>query len=340
MKSLIKKLVEIDAPAGYESEVREAIRAEVEPLADEVRVDSLGNLIVRKGSAGPQGARVLLVAHMDEIGLIATHIDENGFVRFTNNGSVHTLTCIGGRVRFMNGVVGVIGVERLDQPGKIPGFEQLFIDVAARSREDCPVKVGEAAGFLQPFVDLGPRVVAKALDDRAGVAVLIETLRAISQTEEGTPHELYFLFSVQEEVGVRGATVAAYEIDPDLGLSVDVTSTGDTPRGRRTDVALGKGPAILVRDSGMLSDPRVVNWLRQAAEGSGLPYQMLVGEGGSTDARAVQLARSGVPAGSLSIPCRYVHSPSELIDTKDLENAVALLAALLRRPIEFLQKER
>ena len=164
-------------------------------------------------------------------------------------------------------------------------------------------------------------------------AVLIETLRQL----KSTPHELYFVFSVQEEVGVRGATTAAFGIDPDLGLASDVTGTGDTPRrsGRRMEVSLGKGPAIKVRDGGMLADPRVVSWMVKTAEKAGLPYQLEILEGGSTDARAIQLTRAGVPAGCLSIPCRYVHSPSEMVDFGDVENAVRLLVELISKPVKL-----
>jgi endoglucanase len=171
------------------------------------------------------------------------------------------------------------------------------------------------------------------MDDRIGAAVLIETLRQLKDT----PHQLYFVFSTQEEVGVRGATTAAYGLDPDLGLAVDVTGTGDTPRRSKVhmEVSLGKGPAIKVRDGGMLADRRVVDWMVKGAEKQGLPYQLEILEGGSTDARAMQLARAGVPAGCLSIPCRYVHSPSEMVDFEDVQNAVRLLAELLSQPVQL-----
>jgi endoglucanase len=140
---------------------------------------------------------------------------------------------------------------------------------------------------------------------------------------------------VQEEVGVRGATAAAFGVDPELGIAVDVTGTGDTPKTRKMEVGLGKGPAIKVRDGGMLADPRVVNWMVSSAEKQKIPYQLEILEGGSTDARAIQLTRAGVPAGCVSIPCRYVHSPSEMLDTGDVENAVRLLLELLSNPVNL-----
>lgn len=333
MKDLIKKLVETTGPSGYEAQIRAAVREEVEPYADELRVDAMGNLIVRKGQRGPNGLKIMLAAHIDEIGIIVTHVDADGFVRFITLGGVRPHTCVGGRVRFLNGVCGVINMEPPDDMTRLPSFEQLYIDLGLSSNQDAPVKVGDVAAFDRPFLDLGDRVVAKSLDDRIGAAVLIEALRQLKET----PHELYFVFSVQEEVGVRGATAAAFGIDPDLGLAVDVTGTGDTPRRAklRMQVSLGKGPAIKVRDGGMLADPKVIDWMVRTADQNNLPYQLEILEGGSTDARAMQLTRAGVPAGCLSIPSRYIHSPSEMVDYNDVQQAVQLLVALISQPVEL-----
>lgn len=331
MKDLIRKLVEAIGPSGYEQAVRELIKEEVAPYADEIRVDAMGNLIVRKGEKREGGLRIMTAAHMDEIGVIATHIEEDGFVRFTTIGGVRPHTCLGGRVQFVNGVRGVIGGEKLDSMERVHSFDRLFIDVGATSKEDCPVKVGDVAAFERPFLDLGKRLVAKSMDDRIACAVQIEALRRL----QTTPHEIYFVFSTQEEVGTRGAATAAFGIDPELGLSVDVTLTGDTPKGMKMAVALGKGPAIKVRDSGMLADPRVVRWMVEMAEKAHIPYQLEVLEAGSTDARAIQLTRAGVISGCLSIPCRYIHSPSEMVDYDDVQNAVSLLVALLSQPVNL-----
>jgi tetrahedral aminopeptidase len=329
MKSLIKKFVEAVGPSGYEGAVRDLVRDEIQNLVDEIYVDALGNLIVRKGVKSTNGQRIMISAHMDEIGVIATYTDERGFVRFTAIGGVRPLNCIGGRVRFLNGARGLIYMEKPEDPGKAPTIENMYIDLGATSREDCPVKVGDLAIFDRPFIDLENRLVSKAMDDRIGVAVMIAALKEL----KSTPNEIYFVFSTQEEVGLRGATTAAYGLNPDLGLSVDVTGTGDTPKGWKMEVSLGKGPAIKVRDSGMLSDPRVVRWMVDTAEKAGLPYQMEVLEAGTTDARAIQLTRAGVPSGCLSIPTRYIHSPSEMVDFNDVQNAVKLLIALVNQPI-------
>ncbi len=331
MKSLIQKLVAIPGPPGYESQIRQAVRQEIETYADEIRIDALGNLIARKGTQTGNGRRVMLSAHLDEIGVIATHIDENGFVRFTNMGGVYPRYAPGGRVRFLNGTSGVIGTEREDNNYRVPPLEKMFIDVGVSGRDECPVQVGDVAVFERPLREMNGRLVSKAMDDRISVVLLIETLKRLKKTA----HEVYFVFSVQEEVGLRGATTAAFGVDPDVGLAVDVTRTGDTPKGITMEVALGKGPAIKVKDSGMIADPRVVDWMVRTAQSADIPYQLEVLERGSTDARAIQLSRAGVPAGCLSIPCRYVHSPSEMVDFADVEHALHLLTALLSQPIEL-----
>ncbi len=329
MKSLIQKLVETPGPSGFEYEIRDVIREAIGGDADDVRVDALGNLIARKGEKAEQGLRVMVSAHIDEIGLMATHIDDNGFIRFTNIGGINPLTCYGGRVRFMDGTRGVIGMDGLDR-GKMPKLSDLFIDVGATSKADCPVKVGDVCGFERPFVDLGKRMVAKSMDDRISAAIAIEVLKQL----KSTPHEVHFVFSTQEEVGIRGATTAAFGVDPDVGFAIDVTRTGDTPRpGTKMAVALGDGPAIKVRDSSFIADPRLVDWMVKAAKEADIPYQLEVLEAGGTDGRAIQMTRAGVPAGCVSIACRYIHSPSEMVDMDDVENAVKLLVKLLGEPI-------
>jgi putative aminopeptidase FrvX len=326
MKDLIRKLVGTYGPSGVEEQVRTAIRAEVELLADELRVDPLGSLVVRKQGSG-EGKRIVLDAHMDEIGVMVTYVDEKGFARFTRIGGVRPLNCVGARVAFADGTVGVIGVEeKREDMSKVPKFEQLYVDVGATGRDDCPVHVGDAAVFVRPFLAQGTRLIAKALDDRIGCAVLIETLRRL----EHTPHDVYFVFSVQEETTLSGARTSTYGIEPDLAIAVDVTGTGDTPECRPMAVELGKGPAVKVQDRGMIAHPAVRDLLVQRAEGADIPYQLEVLEYGTTDAAAMQLVRAGVPAGCLSIPCRYVHTPSEMVDEGDVENGVRLLLEVLQ----------
>ncbi len=331
MKSIIRKLVETPGPSGFEYQIRDVIKELIGDSADEIRVDALGSLIARKGAKSDQGLRVMISAHIDEIGLMVTHIDKNGFVRFTNIGGVNPLTCYGGRVLFMDGTRGVIGMDGLER-GKTPKLSDLFIDVGASSVEDCPVKVGDVCGFERPFLDLGKRLVAKSMDDRIAAAIAIEALKRL----ESTPHEIHFVFSTQEEVGLRGATTAAFGIDPEVGFAVDVTRSGDTPRlSTKMATALGDGPAIKVRDSSFIADPRLVDWMVKTAQEAAIPYQLEVLEAGGTDGRAIQLTRAGVPAGCVSIACRYIHSPSEMVDSDDVENSVRLLVELLSRPISL-----
>jgi endoglucanase len=333
MKPLIQRLTETFSPSGYESAVRDLIRAEVEPLADDLRVDVLGNLIARRAPSrnAKGGKKIMVAAHMDEIGLVASHVDAEGFVRFTTIGGVVPGMLMGGRVHFANGAPGVIHTETNDRASDTPSIDKMFIDVGASSAKGHPVRVGDVAAFERPFLDLGDRLVAKSMDDRIGCAVAIEALRAL----KSTPHEVYFVFTTQEEVGTRGAGTAAYGLDPDVGISVDVTGWGDTPGRKGFEMRLGRGPGIKVRDGGMISDPRVVDWMIKTAEKAKLPYQREVLVGGTTDARAMQVTRAGVPVGCVSIPCRYVHSPSEMVDYSDVQNAVKLLAALLAGPVPF-----
>lgn len=339
MKSSLKTLTETFGPSGHEDAVRKLIQKEVKPYADEIRVDAMGSLIVRrKPTADAENSkRIMLAAHMDEIGVIASHIDKNGFVRFASNGGVFGRYTLGARIRFMNGVTGVVGFDKFENADQAPAMSKMYIDVGATSRSDCPVKVGDFGAFERSFMEMGNRLVAKSMDDRVGVLVAIETLRSLTlpyaQGGASTPHDLYFVFTTQEEVGVRGAATSAYGVDPDLGIALDVTPAGDTPKALKMEMALGKGPCIKIQDPGMIADPRVVQWMIRTAEKNKIPYQREVLLMGSTDARAIQLARAGVPAGCLSIPVRYVHSPSEMVDYSDVQNSVKLLTALLRAPI-------
>lgn len=333
MKDTLKRLVEAYGPSGYEDQTRDLIRDEIEGLADEMRVDALGNLIARKGTQTGDGLKIVLSAHMDEIGVMVSYIDEKGFARFTTIGGVYPHTLIGSRVRFANGVIGVINIDEgmAAWRTKTPDIKKMYIDTGATSRDDAPVKVGDAAGFIRPMAEAGQRVIAKSLDDRIGCIVLIEALRRLKTT----PHEIYFVFSVQEEVGLVGARTSAYGIDPDLGIALDVTSTGDLPEATPMAVALGDGPAIKVMDSGMLAHPAVKKLMVERAETAQLPYQLEILRGGTTDAYVLQLTRAGVPSGCLSIPCRHVHTPSEMVDLRDVENAVKLLVEILRQPIDL-----
>ncbi|MGH2537643.1 MAG: M42 family metallopeptidase [Candidatus Promineifilaceae bacterium] len=330
MEELIRKLVEAYGPSGFEDGVRDLIADEIRAHADEVRVDGLGNLIARK-RGGDGRLKVMIAAHMDEIGVMVTHITEKGFLRFTNIGGVFPPTLLGNRVQFADGRLGVVAAEMPEDRGKVQGLDRHYIDVGAGRRQDSPVQVGAAAGFSRPLVVQDSRLTAKSMDDRIGCAVAVETLRRL----EATPHDVYFVFSVQEEVGTRGAQTAANALAPDVGIAVDVTLTGDMLGGPHLAMELGNGPAIKVKDGGMIAHAGLVRALRAAAESHEIAYQMEVLEGGSTDARAMQVAGAGCAASCISIPCRYVHTQSETVDAADVENAVRLLVAFLAEPISL-----
>lgn len=333
MKDTIKKLVEAYGPSGHEDQIRAIIREEINDLADEIRVDALGNLIARKGEATDGGLTVMLSAHMDEIGVMVSHIDEKGFARFTTIGGVSPNTLIGNRVRFADGTVGTVHIDEGlgGWRNKALDISKMYIDTGATSRDGAPVQVGDAASFLRSMDEAGDRLIAKSMDDRISCAVLIETMRRL----DATPHAAYFVFSVQEEVGLKGARTSAYGIDPDLGIAVDVTRTGDTPEATPMAVALGDGPAIKIMDSGMLAHPAVKDLMIKRAEGAQIPYQLEVLRAGTTDALAIQVVRAGVPSGCLSIPTRHVHTPSEMVDLNDVQNAVKLLVEILSHPVDL-----
>ena len=330
MIEILKKLTETASPSGYESAIRDLIRGEIANIPCTTKVDALGNLIVTIGKKTDKGLKVMIAAHMDEIGVIVSHVEKNGLVRFSNLGTIFPRYLSGSRVRFLNGTRGSIHTDKPEDLQKIQPIEKHFIDVGATSEKDCPVKIGDVGVFDREFIDMGKRITAKSLDNRSSCAIMLETIKNI----RNTPNELVFVFSTQEEVGVRGAATSAYEIDPDLAIALDVTPTGDI-MGLKMQTELGKGPAIKVRDVGMICDPRVVRWMEDAAKKNNIPCQLEVLDIGSTDARAMQITRAGMPTGAISIPCRYVHSPSEMVDLDDLNASVKLLSALLNNPIQL-----
>jgi len=328
VKELIRKLTEAYGPSGREAVVRDIIRAEIGKVG-EARVDAMGSLIVHRPGKG--GRKVMLASHMDEIGVVVTHVDQKNFLRFGNVGGVRPMPLLGTRVQFASGATGVIGMEKLEDANKVPGMDKFYIDVGADENTPPTVKVGDIACFARPFEELGGRLVAKAMDDRIGCAILIQLLKELKKS----PHDIFFVFTVQEEVGLRGAATSAFGVEPDLALAVDITLTGDTPECAPMAVRLGGGPAIKVKDSGMIAHGGVKDWLVRTAEAGKIPFQLEVLTGGSTDAMAMQTSRAGVPAGCVSIPTRYAHSPSEMIDYGDVQNTVKLLDAALSAPIDI-----
>jgi len=328
MKELLALLTGTYGPSGNEEQIRKVIEKEIKDYVDEIHTDTLGNLIaVKKGS----GKKIMLAAHMDQIGLIVTNIDENGFLRFANIGGVSPFNVIHREVVFANGVTGVVGYETEIEDIKTLKLNKMFIDIGAGSREDAKKKVnlGDVAVYHAPMSESDGRYFGCAMDDRAGCAVLIETIKAV----KNSPHELVYVFTVQEELGLRGAKTSAYSVNPDIGIALDVTATGDTPKSRPMAVKLGAGPAVKIKDNSVIAHPMVKNLMIQRAEEAGIPYQLEVLEFGGTDSGAIHLTREGIPSGVISIPCRYVHSAHEMIDKDDLANAVKLLTTILENEI-------
>lgn len=332
MIDLITTLAEAYGPVGQESGVRQTIEQLIKPYVDEIRTDPLGNLIAYKSGSSSEH-RIMLSAHMDEIGLMVTHIDENGFLRFQPLGGVGPWTSLGQRVRFADGTVGAVSSEKLKDIKELE-FDKMFIDIGATSAGEAQqkVRIGSVACFDRTVAVQGKRLSGKALDDRVGCAVLVEALRRL----EAPVSDVYAVFSVHEEVGARGAGPAAYSIDPTVGIAIDVTPTGDTPEGEKLPVKLGEGVAIKVKDRSLLTHPKVKEHLAELAEKAGIKHQYEVLGYGGTDAGTIHTIRAGIPSGAISIPVRYVHTPVEMVDLDDVEAAVELTCALLESPVPDL----
>lgn len=327
-KALVKRLSEAYGPSGSEDEVRELVRVEIKPYADQVRMDALGNLIVQRRGNGAHRKKIMLAAHLDEIGVIVTHIDGRGFCRFGPLGPSPRLLP-GERCRFANGTLGVFGREEEDASRNENRLEKMFIDVGATGAENAPVKVGDAAALVREFVDNGRYWIGKALDDRLGCAIVIETLRRLQKT----PYDIDCVFTVQQEVGGRGASVAAYALQPDMAFVVDATLAADTPGAIPGAIALGKGPAIKVKDAGLVTSSTARQALLRAAREARVPVQLEVTSRVETDGTTIQAAREGVPTGVLSIPLRYARTASEMVAEDDVQHAIQLLLALLSKPL-------
>jgi endoglucanase len=325
MFDLVRKLSDAFGVSGNEEEIRAVITEEIKDKVDDIYTDTLGNLIaVKKGT----GRKIMLDAHMDEIGVMATFIDDNGFIRFSNLGWVYQYFALGQKVRFKNGTIGsVFYEEKLDDMKNLK-LSRMYIDIGAKSREEAEkkVRIGDTACFVGDAVQTGDMIISKALDNRSGCAVLIKVIQNLPETD----NELYFVFTVQEELGLRGARTAAYQIQPDIAIAIDVTDTGDTPECHPMAVKCGAGPAIKIKDSSLICHPEVKRLLEDAAKEIGIPYQYEVLESGGTDVGAIHTAVGGVPSGAVSIPCRYIHSPVETASLSDMENAVKLLVQAVK----------
>jgi len=323
---LIKNLTEIYGPSGREEKIRILIKSEITKFCKDIKVDVLGNLIAHIPSKNKKDTKKLMFcAHMDEIGLIVKHIDKQGFLRFASVGGIFTEKILHHRVLFENGVTGVIGVETKPETPKPPNLDNFYIDIGAKNQDEAKkmVQLGDIASFYQGTEIINKKVVAKALDDRIGCYCLIETMKRFKKNR----FDLYFVFSTQEEVGLRGARTSAFRINPDYAIAVDVTGTGDTPESPQMAVSIGKGVAIKIKDSLFITNPFIKDKLITYARRFKIPYQLEILERGTTDAAVIQLIKEGVLSGVLSIPTRYIHSPNEMCDLNDVRATINLMVA-------------
>lgn len=325
MKDLVLDITGIFGPSGDEELIRNFISELVSEYADEIKTDALGNLIVHK--KGP-GKKIMLAAHMDQIGLMATAVEDSGYVRFAPIGGVSPSTLVNQKVVFKNGVIGVVSMEGKDCTASGP-ISKFFIDIGTGSREETEelISSGDNCIFYAPAVELANDIISSPyLDNRVSCAVLIEVLRSLKTLQ----YDAYFVFTTQEEVGLRGAKAAAFGIMPDLGIAIDVTGTGDIINPAHImSVKLGAGPTVKIKDASVICSPMVRRLLEQTAEKHQIPYQPEILEYGGTDTASIQLTGAGIPAGCISIPTRYIHSMSETCSMSDVENAARLLTALL-----------
>ncbi len=338
LETLLEKLSNAHGISGHENDIRKIMEEEIRPYVDEIRTDRMGNLIGTKKGAGPS---IMLAAHMDEIGLMVKYIDDKGFLHFVTIGGWFDQTLHSQRVivhTTRGPITGVIGskpphVMKEEDRKKPVKAEDMFIDIGAKDKEDAEtlgVEVGTPVSMDRQFAPLANGLyTCKAFDNRAGVAMLIDSMRQISEMDIDAT--IYAVGTVQEEVGLKGARTSAFGLMPDVAIAVDTTIPGDHPGIEKKDSALeiGKGGVITIVDAGgrgLIADPTVVKWLRQTAEANDIPYQLDVGDGGTTDATSIHLTREGIPSGTLSVATRYIHSPVEVLDLDDLQACADLLA--------------
>ncbi len=342
---LLKKLSDSFGVPGYEDDVRNIVVDEVRDSADEVYIDRFGNVIaVKKGSR--RGIKIIWDAHMDEIGFFVKHIDDRGFIYLAPAGGWSERVLPGQRVKIRtskgNFVVGVIGSKpphlmKQEEKTQVIPIEKLFVDIGVSSRDEAEkigVHVGSPVVIDRDTVRVaGYKATGKSFDDRVGVAVIIDAFKEVDPVDSS----IYLVVATQEEVGLKGARVAAQQINPDAAFAVDVTTANDVPEAPRQDwvAEQGKGPVIKIVDgrnaSGLIGSRKLIELLVETAKEEGIPFQLGILTGGTTDATAISLVGEGVPAAVIAVPTRYIHSPVEMLDLRDAVNASKLLRATTMR---------
>ena len=330
---LLEKLCNVIAVSGDESEVRKIVLEEIKSYADEVKVDALGNVLALKRGSGKKRIKVMLDAHMDEVGFMIVADEGEGVYRFETVGGIDARHLVGKQVYVGKdrtpGVIGGKPVHLMDsseRTRKVP-MEAMRIDLGLGGK----AKIGDRAGFVTKFRRVGSSIMAKSIDDRIGVATVIELLKNAPANID-----LCAAFSVQEEIGYRGAEVAAHYFDPDMAIAIDSTPANDLPaydgsESSSYNTKLGLGPAIYIADRATLHDPRLVRFLSEVGDAEKIPYQFRQPGGGGTDSGAIQQSRAGIPTISVSVPHRYTHSPISISRVDDWKNTLALLHVALKK---------
>jgi len=338
IRSLLEKLSNAHGISGWEGSIQQIVKEELAPYVDEIRIDVLGNLIATKKGEKPS---IMIEAHADEIGLMAKQVDEKGFIRFIRIGGWFDQTLLNQRVIIhtrSGPVVGVIGskpphVMKEEDRKKVVEARDMFIDIGCSTQEEVEelgIFAGTPISIDRTFAPLqGDKVTGKAFDNRAGLVVMIEALKRTKSKST-----IYAVATVQEEVGLKGAKVSAFDLNPDLAIAADVTIPGDHPGIEKKDapVEIGKGPVVVVADAsgrGLIATPQVIEWLVGTAKEFDIPMQLEASEGGTTDATAICLTRSGIPTGVISVATRYIHSPVEMLSLKDIDESAELMARAL-----------
>ena len=340
----LEKLSNACGITGREEQVRNLMVQLMTPYADEIQVDKMENVIaIKKGKS--KAPKIMLAAHMDEVGLMVKTITKDGFLQFSKVGGIDDRILPAQKVTVFTKkgqFPGIIGskpphIQKEEERKKIITYDDLFIDVGAENKEDATnlgFAIGDPIAFDVKYVKLGnDAAMGKAFDNRAGCITLVETLKLLEQTD----CTVCGVGTVQEEVGLRGAATAAFGVDPDLAIVLDVTIAGDVPGVREfdTSVKMGKGPALTISDSGLITHPKVLRWLKETAEEEKIPYQIESGLLGSTDAARISITRQGIPSGNVSIATRYIHSPVGMLSLKDIENGAKLTAAAIQKATQY-----
>lgn len=329
MINILSKLVKVSGVSGREAEIAAVIKAMISEHCDSVKTDNLGNLIAIKHGSSETPKKIMLAAHMDEIGFITTFIEDSGLIRFGVVGGIDFNAAAYSQVVFENGLAGVMIPDQSIKAADYK-FNKFYVDIGAKNKKEAErrVRIGDCFSLAPSLTRLcGGRIAGRPIDDRIGCAILIDIARRL----ESCADDVYFVFTSQEEVGCRGSKTAAFSIAPDYAIAFDVTSTGDMPGADPMAIKLGGGAAIKIKDSSVICDGALVGLLQSTAKAKKIPYQNEILTAGGTDTSSMQMAGTGCVAGALSVPTRYIHSGVEMIDIKDAKACSDLALALLAR---------